>query len=115
MCGKIKVGRVNQSVPSGYTAVYIGRPKAGTQSPLGNPYYMCSESNRNKVCDEYQVHLDTEYQRGNGVVYDELMRLVGMYRSGRDIMLTCFCAPKRCHGDSIKQAIEQITFNMKVK
>jgi Domain of unknown function (DUF4326) len=61
-------------------AKYIGRG-----SPYGNPYVIGKDGNRDQVCDLFEQHvlpsLDVEILRGYSLV--------------------CFCAPKRCHGDSI--------------
>jgi hypothetical protein len=65
-------------------AVYIGRG-----SPWGNPFVIGVDGDRDAVCDRFErvtlPHLD-------------LAPLIG-----KD--LVCFCAPKRCHGDSILRAI----------
>lgn len=65
-------------------AVYIGRG-----SPYGNPFVIGVHGDRNDVCDRYEREvlptLDLEPLRGKDLV--------------------CFCAPLRCHGDSIVAAI----------
>lgn len=67
------------AIPSG--AVYIGRG-----SPWGNPYVIGRDGDRDQVCDLYEANvlptLDIEPLRGKDLV--------------------CFCAPQRCHGDSIR-------------
>lgn len=61
-------------------AVYIGRG-----SPYGNPFVIGTHGTRDDVCDKYEKEvlpsLNVEPLRGKDLV--------------------CFCAPKRCHGDSI--------------
>lgn len=61
-------------------AVYIGRG-----SPWGNPFIIGVDGDRDDVCDLFEKltlpHLDLEPLRGKDLV--------------------CFCAPNRCHGDSI--------------
>lgn len=65
-------------------AVYIGRG-----SPWGNPFVIGIHGGRDDVCDLFEKdtlpHLD-------------LTPLIG-----KD--LVCYCAPKRCHGDSILRAL----------
>lgn len=62
------------------SAVYCGRP-----SRWGNPFPMRHESERDHVCDRFErevlPYLDVTELRGKDLV--------------------CFCAPKRCHCDSI--------------
>jgi hypothetical protein len=65
-------------------AVYIGRG-----SPWGNPFKIGIDGDRNEVCDRYEREvlpkLDLEPLRGKDLV--------------------CFCAPLRCHGDSLLRAL----------
>lgn len=65
--------------------VYIGRG-----SPWGNPFKIGVDGNRDEVCDKFEKltlpHLNLEPLRGKNLV--------------------CFCAPQRCHGDSILRALE---------
>ncbi len=83
------------------TAQYIGRG-----SPLGNPFVMKNESDRNRVCDQYQVWFEQQVTSNNVVVMNELRRLYKLAKRG-DLVLGCFCAPKRCHGETIKRFLEQ--------
>lgn len=66
-------------------AVYIGRP-----SPWGNPWLMLNEKYRNAVCELYEEYLQE---------HPELIQQIKKQLKGKD--LVCFCAPKRCHGDTI--------------
>lgn len=74
---------------------YIGRP-----SPLGNPFYMTNEAMRDKVCDQYQEWFDRKVEANDPKVMAELNRLLELGKQG-PVKLICFCAPKRCHGDTI--------------
>ena len=107
---KIKINVVNQKYHkprNDHVQINIMRP-----SILSNPFYMKNESDRDKVVDEHYLHLKAEYAK-KGAVYQNLMRLVALYDSGRNIDLICCCAPKRCHGDNIKKAIIGISNNLK--
>lgn len=65
-------------------AVYIGRG-----SKWGNPFRIGVDGTRDQVCDRFAKEvlpkLDLEPLRGKDLV--------------------CFCYPKRCHGDSILEAL----------
>lgn len=65
-------------------AVYIGRG-----SPWGNPFVIGVHGNRDEVIRRYECevlpNLDLEPLRGKN--------------------LLCYCAPLRCHGDSILSAL----------
>lgn len=68
-------------------AVYIGR---GSQ--WGNPFQIGRDGTRDQVCDRFEAEI--------------LPRLDLRPLIGRD--LVCYCAPARCHGDSIIRAIEEM-------
>jgi uncharacterized secreted protein with C-terminal beta-propeller domain len=68
--------------------VYVGRP-----SKWGNPFAMVSESCRDAVCDRYDRYLATRLI--NGAITEQDFREF----DGKNLL--CWCAPKRCHGDTI--------------
>ena len=59
------------------------------RSPLGNPFVMRRESERDEVCEQYVEHLRARPD------------LVEEARALRGRVLGCWCAPKRCHGDTL--------------
>lgn len=65
-------------------AVYIGRG-----SKWGNPFKIGEHGTRDEVCDRYEAEVLPKLD------LEPLM--------GKD--LVCFCAPQRCHGDSIVRAL----------
>lgn len=73
-------------------SVYIGRG-----SKWGNPYRIGIDGNRDTVCDKHKQYLWDQVQRGD-ITLQELVEL-----DGKD--LVCFCAPQRCHGDTLILAI----------
>ena len=77
-------------------AQYIGRG-----SPLGNPFVMKSEADRDRVCDQYAVWFEERVKAGDARVMNELRRLYKIAKRG-GLVLGCYCAPKRCHGETIK-------------
>lgn len=81
-------------------AQYIGRP-----SPLGNPYVMRGENDRDRVCDAYAAWFAARVQARDPRVLEELKRLYKIAREG-DLVLGCYCAPRRCHGDTIKAFLD---------
>jgi hypothetical protein len=80
---------------------YVGRP-----SPLGNPFVLGKDGDRETVVAKYLEWLRAEWKK-NGPVKAELLRLAKVAEQG-DLELTCWCAPQACHADKIKQAIEGI-------
>jgi len=78
-------------------AVYCGRP-----SPLGNPFRMLSESDRDRVCDEYDVWFHENVDNLKPVLRELWHKGV---RDG-SLLLSCWCAPKRCHLETVKAFLE---------
>ena len=77
-------------------------------SVLGNPFIMADESRRNAVCDECREWLIEQLAPGNKdrKVIEELLRLQNLYMQYGKLRLFCWCAPKRCHAETIKSLIE---------
>ena len=81
--------------------VYIGRP-----SPLGNPYTVFSPRDRDFVCDLYEDWFVDRVQKDDPAVMAELVRLHQTGKQHGYLKLQCYCAPRRCHGDTIKDFID---------
>jgi hypothetical protein len=90
--------------------VYIGRG-----SVLGNPFtgsrriektkaqFQCES--RESAIEAYQAYLLRKIQSRDPAVCRELNRI--FLKAKQEIVyLVCYCAPKRCHGDVIRQIIE---------
>ena len=70
---------------------------------LGNKFYMSSESQRDKVCGLYADWFKTKVEAENdNDVKTELERLKAIYELYGKLHLWCFCAPKRCHAETIR-------------
>jgi len=93
--------------------IYCGRGSA-----LGNPFRMNNESERDRVCDQYiewfydkideASFLDIVYNDYDPGWNPQTKMLVAIYHAASlgDINLGCFCVPKRCHCDTIKEFLE---------
>ena len=90
-------------------------------SVLGNPFYMHDESERDEVCDKYEEYMRamwnpaTRYVQGRWIgSYEKrkycegILNLVEIYKKYGTLRLYCWCAPKRCHAESIKRLVEEI-------
>jgi len=93
----IRVGRASDE-----NSYYIGRP-----GPLGNPFFMRNESERNYVCDQYEKWFYEQLNKNNAEVFIEIRKLLRLAES-KDLVLGCYCYPKRCHGDTIKKYLDSI-------
>jgi len=72
-------------------------------SHFGNPFYMRDESQRIKVCDQFEEFLPT-----NKKMIGHLEALLLTYKNYGKLRLFCWCAPKRCHGESIIKKLEEL-------
>lgn len=80
---------------------YCGRPSA-----LGNPFSIGTDGNRDETIEKYRVWF-TEALKDNAVVKREFDALVESYKVFGELILVCWCAPERCHGEIIKEFIEK--------
>jgi hypothetical protein len=85
------LNKKHTGIPAG--AVYIGRG-----SRWGNPFVMGKHGDRDAVCEQHREYLWDQIQKGEVSIQD----LADL--RGKD--LVCFCAPARCHGDTLVQAAE---------
>lgn len=89
--------------------VYIGRP-----SPLGNKYSV-EKLGRKRCIQIFENDLkaamlpsikpyNSDYLRN---IKNEIFRLAEIHKKYGKLVLECWCKPKPCHGDVIKQYLEQ--------
>ena len=76
-------------------------------SPLANKFRMESEKDRDKVCDQYDKWLEGQLLSGhrNKSVVVEILRLQKIYKRYGILRLFCWCAPLRCHGETVAKYI----------
>lgn len=75
-------------------------------SILANIYAMKNESERDKVCDDYKVYFKYEMENDDEF-RQEIYRLVDIYLCHDKLNLFCWCAPLRCHGETIAKQIKE--------
>lgn len=89
---------------------YIGRGSA-----LGNPFTSIKTKetkalvvceNREESISRFKEYLKEKIQNKDEKICFELNRIYKMAKKG-DVNLICYCAPKACHGDVIKEIIEE--------
>lgn len=90
----------------GKSGEYIGRG-----SPLGNPFVIGKDGSREQVIAKYRVWLNEQIMRKNPVVLDELNRLGNKAIDEKGLALQCFCYPKPCHGEVIKEKLIKAMYN----
>lgn len=87
---------------SGGKGEYIGRP-----SPLGNPFRIKGNGGREEVIRKYREWLMWKIGCANEPIILELCRLYEIWQREGKLTLVCWCAPKACHGDVIKEILEK--------
>lgn len=90
----------------GKSGEYIGRG-----SPLGNPFVIGKHGTREQVITKYAIWLQEQIDKGNPVVLDELNRLGNKAIDEKGLALQCFCYPKPCHGEVIKEKLVKAMYN----
>ena len=93
--GPIRIVNKHQSARAG---VYVGRPTL-----FGNPYRVQSET-REQAVQQYRAWLRRQWQRG-GAVKEALRALARAYIERDELTLLCWCAPRRCHAEVIREAV----------
>lgn len=101
--GKIIVHNSRTCTVPSNQKTYIGRPTV-----LGNPFVLKSENMRGEVIKKYDAWLRDKIQDSDSPEYKFMSMLVQRYKSGDTINLVCWCSPKPCHGDVIKQIVEEM-------
>lgn len=72
--------------------IYIGRG-----SPWGNPYRMKNNT------DEERTRVINEYKKW----FDNHRKLMVLLICARPLRLGCYCKPKVCHGDYLKEKLDE--------
>lgn len=103
--------------PQDFTQIYIGRKSSAYTglpggrplgSPLGNPFYVpygCSQVERERVIALYKEWLLERLENPDSQAAKEFYRIKSLHESGTHIALACWCKPKSCHGDVLKELL----------
>jgi hypothetical protein len=85
-----------------HRTIYIGRPSA-----LGNPFPITDDCSREQSIKQYAGWLTKQIDEGNRKVIGALEHIASLTQdaSGEAVQLVCYCAPKACHGDLIRQVV----------
>ena len=87
------------------TGVYVGRP-----TPLGNPFKVPRgydhANDPDGVLEKYRIWLRGRMSDPDSWQAKIMSGLVKASNLSGDLVLICWCAPKRCHADVIREEIE---------
>ena len=88
-------GKQNKVVDDDTLYVYCGRP-----GRLGNPYPMKTEKDRLKVVNEFRNDPSSR------ILVNEFRQWLQQHTWASNLKLGCYCHPKPCHCDVIKEWLE---------
>jgi len=94
--------------------VYCGRGRNPDlyQLPLGNPWFMKNEADRDRVCDLVKTDVQAALESKSGELFLAIDTLWGAFIAQGELTLWCWCAPLRCHADEYVLAIEYLETKM---
>ena len=72
-------------------------------SVLCNPFRMNTEAERDAVCDKYAAFFVEQINNNSEDFVNELRRLYRLAKKHGKLELFCWCVPKRCHGETVRQ------------
>lgn len=72
---------------------------------LGNKFVMRDESERELVCKQYEIWLYERVGLQDVDIINELQRLDDIYKKYGRLRLFCWCSPKKCHAETIKELL----------
>ena len=70
-------------------------------SKVGNPFILKTERDRAKVCEEYEKYF--ALNKGDPQFVKVLAAMLAAHKKYGKLRLFCWCAPKRCHAETIKK------------
>lgn len=113
---QIKINVVNKhqhtNTPSD---IYIGRGSVlgnpFTHLPLNKSKAQVHVDSREKAITEYKKWIKGKISEFDGNVIGQLEFIKRNAISQHEINLVCFCKPKSCHGDVIKELVEKSITN----
>ena len=74
---------------------------------LGNPFYMNGEDDRDRVCNAYQKYFEICVQDTSSVFYQKILLIQALSKFNH-VALGCWCYPKRCHAQTIKNFVDKL-------
>lgn len=103
----IEIMNLNNNKPSEPYDFYVDR-----RTPVGNPEYLYKEDDRDTVCEKYKTYFNKMISITNPnpssqpfEFHKYLSKLIDTYKKYGMLRLFCWCSPKRCHSETIKDYI----------
>ena len=90
--------------PAHFIQILIDRPSG---SSLQNPIILHNESDRESVLSQFEIYFRKKLRAKDESIIAALNRIVDLVMSGQSVALMCWCAPKACHGNTVKRICEK--------
>lgn len=85
--------------------------KIDRTTPVGNPYELTNEKDRDLVCEWYEEWFN-DHLMNEELIHSDfsmyVMKIREVFRKYGKVRLFCWCSPRRCHGEVIKKHIEAV-------
>ena len=75
------------------------------RSPVGNPFEMQTEKDRDKVCDYYAKYMAQMLECESKDFCMYIKSMMKMLKEYGKLRLFCWCSPKRCHAEELMEYI----------
>jgi Domain of unknown function (DUF4326) len=111
MLGSIRVGNKRSGSPLKPLAGEIVIDGDRKNPILGNPYILHNPNDKDErmqVIASYNKDFFKDWEE-NGPKRKEVEKICDLVNKGKRVVLMCWCAPKKCHCDTIKDKVEEIT------
>jgi hypothetical protein len=103
----INIVNMKDHIPTEYD-YYIGRP-----SIFGNPFSHLEDSEAKIIVDNRDISIElykkffyTRINNNDMILILEINKMIDIYNEYGKLNLVCWCKPKPCHGDIIKEYLE---------
>lgn len=99
----IRIRNKSDAVDPGRETIPVHRPH-----PLGNPFFL-KEGFREDVISRHRSWLREKYyvEKDRNIV-ENIDRIAALVLDGREVDLVCYCRPKRCHAENIRDLVMEI-------
>ena len=100
--GKIEILHSKFEQPSFPYDFYVDRRTA-----VGNPFELVTEKERDLVCDAYEKYFYTQRKLRHDTAFNvNIEKMYAAFKKHGQLRLFCWCAPRRCHAETIKDYME---------
>ncbi len=79
--------------------------KVDRSTHLGNPFKIGTDGTREQVIEKYRIHLP--HLLADNPLAREAMQVIREHAHHNPLTLDCWCAPKACHAEVIKEYVER--------